>query len=372
MIKVVQILGSLDRGGIETWLKDVILNYDKNNFQIDFILLKDKEGAYDNIVEKEGSTLHKIPLNLGIFKFSYLLYKKLKSEKYDVVHAHPHYFCGYICLIAKLAGVPLRIAHSHNDTFSLDKNASLIRKTYNIIQRFFLNIFCNKKIGCSVPAGKALFDTAPFDIVYCGIDFSRFYKKDKDREYRENFLKKYNIPENAICIGHVGRFSGQKNHSFLIDIFNEIKRKSSNYYLLLVGEGSLEETIKEKCSNLELKNVIFLGVRDDVDLLMNNIFDIFIFPSLYEGLGIVLLEAQAAGLKCIVSDTVPKEVSIFEDQITFLSIKKSPDIWAKKVLELEKGRGETNNIQEILAQSPFNIHMSIKHLENTYSYVRHT
>lgn len=367
MIKVVQILGSLDRGGIETWLKDVVLNYDKNNFQIDFILLKEKEGAYDNIVAKEGSTLHKIPLNLGILKFSYLLYKKLKSEKYDVVHAHPHYFCGYVCLIAKLAGVPLRIAHSHSDKSIIEKKLTARRNLYIKLQVLLINLFCNKKIACSQSAGVSLFGNKQFTTLYCGVDFSKFTQQNSNPQYKEQLFKEFNIPANAICIGHVGSFREPKNHTFLIDILHEINKISSDYYLIMAGEGPLKERIENKCKTLNIENVIFLGERSDVNLLMKDVFDIFVFPSLYEGLGIVLLEAQASGLKSIASDTVPKEVSIIKDQIIFLSIKESPDIWAKKVLELEKRRGENSNIEEILTQSPFNINNSIRHLENVYS-----
>ena len=368
MIKVAHVVGRLDRGGVETWLKDVILHSNKEKFRMDFILTKSGEGAYDNIVLKEGSKLNNIPLSQGILNFSWNLYKLFRKEKYNVVHTHLHFFSGYICLIAFMAGIRCRISHSHNDTFNIQKNSSFQRKVYYRIQRLLINLFSNKKIACSKDAGYALFRNNTYKIIYCGIDFVKFIGKKNIIE-KKKILSQYNIPSDAIVIGHVGRFNYQKNHSFLIDIFYEITRIIPDSYLFLIGEGNLKQEIELKVSKLNLNNVLFLRGRDDVDFFMRDVFDIFLFPSLFEGLGIVLLEAQAAGLKCLISNTIPQEVIFVNENIKSLSLSDSPQKWAKTLLEMLEDGNELKYdwFAEKLNNSLFNIKSSVASLENLYN-----
>ncbi|GAB6011950.1 glycosyltransferase [Viscerimonas tarda] len=366
MIKVVHVLGRLDRGGIETWLKDVILHYDRENFQMDFVTNRPGEGVYDEIIVEMGSKLNPILLDKGIWKFSRAFYKFLKAEQYNIVHAHSHFFSGYICFIAFLAGVSCRISHSHNDTSKIDSN-SFYRKCYIEIQRMLINIFATKRVACSEPAGKALFKNKSHEIIQYGINLSNFKKKEDNT--RSKILKEFNLPENAFFIGHVGSFSEQKNHDFLIDIYFHISKGNPNIYLLLIGEGKLQEDIKKKVGSLNLKNVLFLGGRNDVNLFMSEIFDIFLFPSLYEGLGIVLLEAQMAGLKCIISDVIPHDAIIIKENIRNLSLKDNSQKWANSLMEMldNKNNIDYNSIVDKMYNSPFNITNSVASLENIYN-----
>jgi len=367
MIKVVQVLGRLDRGGIETWLKDVIVNYDKNKFHIDFILMKEGNGAYDDIVKQYGSMLHIIPLSLGLFRFGLCLYKKLRSEKYDVVHAHPHFFCGFVCMIAFFARVQCRISHSHSDTLNTQRKSSILKKIYYELQRVLISLFSTRKIACSDDAGYALFRNKRYEIIYCGVDFGKFREK-KNLIVRENILSQYQISPDAIVIGHVGRYSYPKNHTFLIDIFSEIVKQVPNSYLFLIGEGELKKNIELKVEKLHLDNVVFLGGRDDVNLFMKHIFDIFLFPSLYEGLGLVLLEAQAAGLRCLISDTIPREVNLINESVCEYPLDKNSKEWANELIKLLNSRKNISdeNISSILEKSPFSINYSINSLQNLY------
>jgi glycosyltransferase involved in cell wall biosynthesis len=368
MIKIAQVLGKLDRGGIETWLKDVILTYDKERFHIDFVLMKPDSGAYDDLVRKEGSKLNIVPLRDGLWKFSWNLFRLFKHERYDVVHAHPHFFCGWICFIAFLAGVPCRISHSHNDTSQIEGIASLKRKCYLIIQQIFVNLFSNRKIACSKEAGLALFGKNPFDVLHYGINFDRFLTKGEENQ-REQLLKSFNLPFDAVCLGHVGRFAEQKNHTFLIDIFKDVSKRIPNAYLLLVGIGPLKEEIKAKAASLNLKNVVFLGVRDDVDVLMKNLFDVFIFPSLHEGLPIVLLEAQVAGLKCLTSDVISQETILATENVVRLSLHDSSQAWADTLCEMLNHRSNLSyeELAKMANRSPFNIRYSVGRLEEIYA-----
>jgi glycosyltransferase involved in cell wall biosynthesis len=368
MIKVAQVLASLDRGGIETWLKDVTLVYDKEKFHIDFVLMRPKAGAYDDIVRKEGSKLNRVSLGDGLWKFSWNLFRLFKHEKYDTVHAHSHFFCGWICFIAFLAGIPCRIAHSHNDTLRIEAGASLKRKCYLAIQSILIRLFSTRRLACSKEAGLALFKKQPFDILHCGVNFDRFLKAGSEN-MREQLLKLFNLPSDAVCIGHVGRFAEQKNHTFLIDIFEDVSKKMPEAYLLLVGVGPLQEEIRDKVERLNLKNVRFLDGRDDVDVLMKNLFDIFLFPSLHEGLGIVLLEAQIAGIKCIISDVIPEEVDLIPGNIVRLSLHDSPRTWADAVCGIlnHAGNPDYEDIAKAAKRSPFSIHYSARRLEEVYA-----
>jgi glycosyltransferase involved in cell wall biosynthesis len=368
MIKVAHVLANLDRGGIETWLKDVVLAYDKKKFQLDFVLMNPKPGAYDEIVRKEGSKLNIISLKDGLLTFSWNLFRLFKREKYDVVHAHPHFFCGYICFIAFLAGTPCRISHSHNDTSRAEAGASPKRKCYLAVQGILIRLFSTRKIACSKEAGFALFGKSSFKLLYCAVNFDRFLKTE-DESMREQLLKQFRLPADAVCIGHVGRFAKQKNHTFLIDIFKDVSKKIPNAYLLLVGEGPLQEEIKAKARRLNLKNILFLGGRDDVGVLMKNLFDIFLFPSLYEGLPVVLLEAQIAGVKCIISDVISQEVILIPGNTVRLLLDDSPQTWASALCEMLNHPSSLSyeDLVRIANHSPFSIHYSARRLEEIYA-----
>jgi glycosyltransferase EpsF len=366
MIKVAQVLARLDRGGIESRLKEIILAYDKENFHIDFVLTNPKAGVYDEIMREEGAKLNIVPLEEGIWRFSWKLFRLFKQEKYDVVHARPYFFCGWICFIAFLTRVPIRISHSH--TSRVYKNVSLKRKGYLAIQRILIRLFSTRKLACSKKAGRALFGKMSFEIFPNGINFDKFLKKGNENR-RESLLDLFNLPKDAVCIGHVGRFVEAKNHFFLIDIFKEVSEKIPDAYLLLVGDGPLQEEIRAKAEGLNLRNILFLGARDDVDILMKNLFDIFIFPSLYEGLPGVLLEAQAAGLKCLISDVISRETILVAGNVERCSLQEPALTWAEKSCKMLSGRENLGDeeIAKIVKSSPFNIHYSVRVLEEVYA-----
>jgi glycosyltransferase involved in cell wall biosynthesis len=366
MIKVAQVLACLDRGGIETVLKEIVIAYDKENFHVDFILMKSKAGAYDEIVREAGSKLNIVPLEKSIWKFSWNLFRLFKQEKYDVIHANLYFFCGWICFIAFLARIPVRVSHSH--TSRVYKNASLKRKAYLTIQRILIRLFSTRKLACSKEAGQALFGKIPFEIFPNGINFDKFLKKGNENR-RESLLDLFNLPKDAVCIGHVGRFADAKNHTFLIDIFKEVSEKIPDAYLLLVGDGPLQEETRAKVERLNLRNVLFLGVRDDVDVLMKNLFDIFIFPSLYEGLPGVLLEAQAAGLKCLISDVISRETILVAGNVERCSLQEPALTWAERSCKMFSSRENLGDkeIEKIVNSSPFNIHYSVRVLEEIYT-----
>jgi len=223
--------------------------------------------------------------------------------------------------------VPIRIAHSHASGIGLD-----IKIPFRLYARSYIKNNTNHYIACSRNAGKWLFgkkvlESADFTILKNAVNAKDFIFNP---DIREQVRKELEI-SNELVIGHVGRFNRLKNHEFLIDVFKLIHQKKENSILILVGEGELKEKIQRKVERLGLSsNVKFLGLRDDIPKIMQSI-DLFLFPSIFEGLPVALVEAQAAGIKCIVSDTISKEVDL-TGRVEFISLKKSPHYWSTKVL----------------------------------------
>ena len=223
---------------------------------------------------------------------------------------------------ARLAGCKVRIAHSHNTTCENQKADKILRPVFN---RNYTTAF-----ACGQDAGRWMFGKQKFTIIPNGRNLKKYeYDTKKRTEYRN----KLGIPLDALVIGHVGRFNRQKNHEYLVRIFGEVYKKERNSYLVLVGAGEKMDKVKALVKELGLeKNVIFTGVIENVSDYLS-VFDVMLLPSLYEGLPLVVIEWQIAGLPCIVSDTVTKECAIIS-LVKFESIKKEPEVWANEVMNL--------------------------------------
>lgn len=251
----------------------------------------------------------------------------LKEEKFDIVHAHGNSnTLGVELFAAKQAKIKVRIAHCHS--------SSCIHKLWNLILKpIFIRSYTHG-FACSEIAGKWLFGNKKFYIINNAFDVNKFKYNE---ELRNKLRKELNI-ESKTIIGNVGSFNEGKNQSFLIDVFMEYKKMNSNSVLVFIGEGKLEEKNKEKANVLGINDsVIFLGKRNDVNELLN-IFDYFVFPSLYEGLGIVLLEAQANGIPVVASsDVIPNEVKL-NDNFNFEFLDKGSLYWAKRIFNMKSIR----------------------------------
>ena len=249
--------------------------------------------------------------------------------------------------------MPFTIAHSHNA--NQDKNLKYLVK---LIAKKNICKYSDHLFACGKEAGEWMFKTSDFEILNNAIDTKRYiYNEEKSLEMKE----KLGVTDKFV-IGHVGRFRFQKNHSFIIDIFKEVCKKEPNSTLLLVGDGPLEEEIKKKVDDLGLLDKVkFLGARDDVNDLMQAM-DIFILPSLYEGFGIVLIEAQASGLKCVISDSIPTD-AIITKKVKRLSLDDDISIWVEEILSNKSERKE--GIKDI-EKSKYDITSNAKWLENFY------
>lgn len=368
-IRILQVVGGMNRGGTETWLMNVLRNIDRTSFHMDFLVHTMNPCDYDDEIRSLGSRV--IPCLYPSNSWLYMQnFKKVMRENgpYDIVHSHLHQFSGYILRLAYKAGVPTRIAHSHLDTSMLQPG--LPRRVYNFAMQRWLAKYATHCLSVSREAQSALFGPdqkldSRYRVLYCSIDFAPFRCAVDPVAIRS----KLRIPVDAFIMGHVGRFTEQKNHDFLVDIANEVFNREPNAYLLLVGDGPLRPDVEQKVVELGLVNrVVFAGSRSDVPDLMLGAMDAFIFPSYYEGLGLALIEAQAAGLPCIVSEVIPGEADIVELLITRLPLSQTACPWADEILSVKNRRLPLTQLESLnLAEnSSFNINLGLKELERIY------
>ena len=338
----------------------MLMNYyraiDRSRIQFDFLTHRDFKADYDDEIEALGGRIYHLP-RLNPFSPHY---KKLLGEFFDshpeyrIIHAHQDCLSSVILKVAKEHGVPVRIAHSHNSSQDIN-----LKYPIKLFFRRFIPKYATHLMACGEDAGRWMFGGAPFRILNNAIDASVYcYDAEKYKAVR----KTLDIPDNVILVGHVGRFSPPKNHNGLLDIFAEI-RKRTNAKLILVGEGSLRAQIEQKAESIGLKDdVIFTGLRSDVNELMQAM-DVFVFPSLYEGVPVTLIEAQAAGLPCLISDGVPIECKI-TDCVQQLSLQAGVETWANAAIEA--ARKPRKNTYHEIAEAGYDVKTNAKKLMDWY------
>lgn len=326
MKRVLCILSCMNAGGAETFLMKIYRQLDRTKYQMDFCVNIFEEGFYDKEIIKMGGRIFHIPSKSDNLKeFKRQLTTIIKDEHYESVLRITSNTMGFLDLkVAKKAGAKVCAARSSNS----NDPAGLKAKIAHRLGRFLYGKYVDVKIAPSDLAaiytfGERAYKNGEVKILHNALDLN-IYKYDS--EGRKRIRAEFGIKESEILCGHVGRFSPQKNHDFLIDIFSELCKERSNYKLLLVGNGELEEKIRDKCSDRGLQDkVIFAGVRSDIPALLSAM-DIFVFPSLYEGMPNTVIEAQATGLPCVISDTITREADI-TGLVKYCSIKSDPDNW---------------------------------------------
>jgi len=369
--RILHVVGGMNRGGVETWLMHVLRHIDRSHFQMDFLVHTTKPCDFDDEIRALGSQVIPCLHPSRPFVYARNLRRLLREHgPYDVVHSHVHHYSGWTLRIAHQAGVPVRVAHSHSDTFSVQAAAGLVRRGYLRLMRTLIHRHATHKVSASRAAAAALFGPdwtgdSRHRILYCGIDLTPF----EGVVDRVEFRRSLGISLDALVIGHVGRFDEPKNHQFLIEVAVEVCAWNPCAVFLLVGDGPLRPRVEKQVNRADLDGrVIFLGRRSDVPALMKGVMDVFVFPSLYEGLGLVLLEAQAAGLPCVVSDVVPEEADIVPQLITRLSLSTTAANWAESILAQRNSNAYPSSKKslEAVEQSAFNITASVQKLEAIY------
>lgn len=357
MIRVLQVVNNMHRAGLETMLMNYYRNIDRTKIQFDFLTHRPEKGDYDDEIISMGGKVYYAP---RLYPQNYLQYfkwmKKFFNEhpEYKIIHSHIDAMSYLPLLAAKLNKIPVRIAHSHNT--SIDKDFKLPLKLFfkKLLPSVATN-FC----ACGKEAGNFLFPNKQSTFIPNAINIEKFLY---NKELRIKKRKELGL-EKKIVIGHIGRLSYQKNHKFLIEIFSEILKKEKESILLLIGVGEKEKELKEQVKKLNIeKEVYFLGKREDVAELYQAM-DLFLMPSLFEGVPVVGVEAQFSGLPCIFSDKVPKEVK-FKKNVIFISLNILPKIWCDEILKIRKGKEKRELVNS--EESIYNIKNAKERLEKLY------
>lgn len=344
--RVLQVITIMNRGGLETMLMNYYRNIDRQQIQFDFMSHRPERGVYDDEIEALGGKIFKMPPihpknffgNNGYFQRLDMFFKNHKE--YKIVHSHLESLSSFVLRYAKKNDIPIRIAHSHNTSFANEG----IKKIFKKYSQAILDKECTDFFACGEEAGNFLFKKAishgkNFVVMRNAIETDKF---KFNNIVRKKLRQRFNLEEKFV-VGHVGRFSEQKNHEFLIDIFFEIQKTKPDSILLLIGDGPLAERIKNKTERLRISDkIIFTGAVANVNEMLMAM-DVFLLPSLYEGLPVVCIEAQAAGLPVITSSNVTKE-AVLTNLMTQIDLQREAAFWAEKVL-LHKGtpRDETTN-----------------------------
>lgn len=363
-MKILHLVGVMNRAGLETFIMNMYRNINKDLYSFDFLCLHNQKGDYDKEINHLGGNIYHTNLkHYGGVKGRIENYHiiKLELSKYinthDILHIHNyHAFDSYVYAKAALAaGFKNVIVHSHST------NAEYHKKLHFLF-RPFLNKLNINKLACSTAAGEWLFGEKNIKVISNGINTAN-YKFNS--QIRNEYRKKFNLSDDFV-IGHVGRFEYVKNQIFLCKIANRVKKEIPNAKFVFVGEGIELDNIKEYCRKYNIENVIFLGVRDDV----NNIyqaFDLFVFPSIFEGIPLSIIEAETSGLPCIVSTGVPDGINIVNN--VFHIDLNDTENWIRKISEINKLHIDRTNNYNIIIDSGYDINNSVHELEKFYSKV---
>jgi glycosyltransferase involved in cell wall biosynthesis len=369
-LRILQIVGSM-LGGVGTWATNVLRHIDRRRFRMDFLVYYPySENLGAEVDSLEGKIISCSPPT-HLWAFARDFKRILRAfGPYDVVHSHAQYFSGFILRMARKAGVPKCIAHSHTDFSPYQTKPGMIRKAYLGLMNYWLDTYASGGLAVSQAAAQDLFGSnwhsdAKRQVLYCGINLALFKNEVDGPKIRADL----SIPWDAWVIGHVGALWEVKNHLFLVEVAAAVARQEPRTHLLLVGDGPFRPQIERQIAEVGLEGKATLaGLRPDVPRLMRGAMDVFLFPSLYEGLPLALLEAQAAGLPCVISDAITDEVDVIPFLIQRLSLSQPCQAWAKAVLAARDAKGTVSS-GDALAQvenSPFNILNSARELEKFY------
>lgn len=360
-LRIGMIIGKWVGGGVEAVIMNYYRNIDRSKIQFDFICDSDSTNIPYEEIEKLGGRVILCPPYQKFFKYQKELKKIFKKNKYKIVHSNINALSVFPLRAAKKAKIPVRIAHSHSTSNKKEWKKNIVKN----VLRPFSKKYATDYFACTEHAGRWLFGDKTFDkglvtVINNGIDVEQYKFNKKTREEKR---KELNLKDTDLVIGHIGRFMKQKNHEFLIDIFNELHKQNNNYKLMLIGQGPLENEIKQKVKDLGIEDsVMFLGQKSDANKYYQAM-DVFLFPSLYEGLGMVMIEAQCSGLPCIASTEVPIIAKV-SDKTYFIGLDQPISDWTSKVKEVINRDRKVD--LELVRKTGYDIKTEANKLEKKY------
>jgi len=368
-------------GGIETWLIRLV-RQKYSDIHFDFCVEK-PGGYYEEELRQYGCMIHYLPQRSRWRKRLDFLHndvsmkhlRKLLSEnQYDVYHCHVMEFSGREMEAAAQAEVPVRVAHSHSSVLARGK------KGMEMLLRRFLFRSANRKkvfkyatdvIACSHLAGQFFMgkywnSDGKCQTLYCGIPLAEFQMNHENASSCV-MRKQYGFPNDALVIGHVGSLTAVKNHFFILDVFQNLFHKNDRYWLFIAGDGPLRDSLRQYAEKLGVASRVIMPGICHVPSVMSHVFDVLLFPSLFEGMPLVIVEATASGLYTVCSDTITRDVTdCFPDRIRTLSLHAGTSQWADAVENAVTRRISTEHGCEIVEESPFSITSSLQSLISLY------
>lgn len=363
MIRILHVIGFMNRGGAETMIMNLYRNIDRSKVQFDFVQNDGEEAVFDQEIHSLGGKIYHCPRYRGKNHFAYIkwwnAFFKNHKDEYPVVHGHIGSTAAIYLSIAKRYGA-YTIAHSHSAG-----NSSKLYSLYAYPTRYVADHFfaCSTDAGINRYGSKVATDKERCHVLNNAIETKRFIFNEQTRKQMRTML---NIPDDSLVIGHVGRFVDAKNHLFLLDIFEQIHSHRPDSVLLLVGDGELRPHIETAISQKNLSSfVVMTGVKGNVwDYYQ--VMDVFVFPSVYEGLPVSLVEAQTAGLPCCISANVPKDTAITA-QVEFISLENGAEYWADRVLQ--RANELRHDTCHEIERAGFDVSVTSEWLEDFYTKV---
>ena len=356
-IRVAQMMTDMNYGGVEMVVMNYYRHIDRTKVQFDFFALEGSAVPQREEIERLGGRVYIVPKYTHLSAYEKEIIRLFRQNQYKIVHSHMNTLSVFSLWGAKKAGIPNRIAHNHSTAGKGETKKNIIKYAL----RPFAKIYPTKLCACSQYAGEWLYGkNAEFQVFNNAIDLSRYsYDPQKAAAARKELGL-----EDKLVVGHIGRFCYQKNHDFLIDIFNEIHKQRQEAVLLLIGEGELEQDIRNKVKKLGLTDSVrFMGKQKDTSKFYQAM-NCFVLPSRYEGLCVVAIEAQACSVPVICSTAVPKDAKI-TSSVKFIGLDESSSNWADSVLDVIKTQVKRNKREEV-RKAGYDIEVEAKKLTDFY------
>lgn len=371
-LRILHVVGRLNPGGVETYLVHLLRNRNPHLLAVDILVHAKDPGALEAEAGRLGARILRCPAPQRPVRYAQRFLRLVASGgPYTAVHSHVHHYSGFVLFLAAIAGVRVRVAHSHSDTSRLEVGATLPRRAYLRLMRALIRQFATHSLAVSQRAAEALYgedSLTPSIFLPCAIDLAPYASPVDSPAVRHEL----GLRTEHFVVGHVGRFDPAKNHRFIVDVAVHLQPLVSDARFLLIGDGPLEEEVRSHAAASGVsERFIFCGRRDDVARLLLGAVDVILHPSLWEGLPVSLLEAQAAGLPILASENIDRAVDVVPGLIHWLPLEAGPRTWALQLAALSANRtvAQQTRVHALatLKRSRFNIGNNIEQLMAIYA-----